>query len=169
MSGGHATGGPAIRPMLVRGYTEFSRHVAMLIEHSRTNVAILTYELDPRLYASDEIVDGFKRFCLSHQRARARILVNQPGRTVKRSNALIDIARMIPSRAEIRQLNEDDVAVEREFVVGDNRCLLYKDRYDQMDARWFEDAPLDALLRLKDFDALWERSLPAREFTTLGI
>ena len=77
--------------------------------------------------------------------------------------------RRASSRIHCRQLSQERQSLIEEYLVGDERSVLYRDRYDQLQAQCHQQAPLEARRRLKDFNPLWEESLPAREFSELRI
>lgn len=153
----------------VEGLPAYSRVATELIGAARLQVAILSHALDARVYGDAAFIEQARRFCLQHERATLRVLVNQPGLSVREANRFIELGRRLPSRIQFRELDEQDRGVVEELLICDERSVLHKERYDALEARCHRHAPLEARLRLKDFNLLWDRSLPAREFSELRI
>lgn len=139
------------------------------IGNAQRGIALFSYALDARVFGDEVFVERLQAFVLSHERARVRILVNRPELALRNAPRLIELARRASSRIHCRQLSQERQSLIEEYLVSDERATLYRDRYDQLQAQWHPQAPLQARRRLKDFNPLWEESLPAREFSELRI
>lgn len=153
----------------VIGRESYAAALEQLVAPARMEVVILSHGFDAALYGGETFVERIKDFCLAHERARVRVLVNQPALAMRGAHRFIELGRRLPSRIQFRQLDEEDRGVVEELVVADGRGLLHRETPDQLEARFIADAPLDARARLKTFDELWERGVPAREFSELKI
>jgi hypothetical protein len=151
------------------GRADMARHAIGLAQKARLELVLLSYDLDARLYGSEAFAEAVKDFLLSHERARLRGLVHSPQSAVRSSNRLIDLARRLSSRIELRQLPEDRVEAREDQLICDGRHFMRRRDPGDLEATWFDDAPLKARQLLKDFEERWQVSTVAREFTDLKI
>lgn len=154
---------------VVTGRDAQASAVLELAQRARMELAILSHAFEAGLYGTQTLVECVKPFCLAHGRARLRVLVNQPALAMRQTHRLIELGRRLPSRISFRQLDEQDHGVVEDIVIADGRSVLHREAPDQIDARLWIEIPLEARLRMKTFEALWKRSVPAREFSELKI
>ncbi len=143
--------------------------VADLAAAARLELVILSHGFDPTVYGTEALVERVKQFCLAHERAHVRVLVNQPALAMRGAHRFVELGRRLPSRISFRQLDEEDRGVIEELVIADGRSALRRETPDQIEARLWIEMPLQARPRLKSFDALWERGAPAQELRELKI
>ncbi len=154
---------------LVVGREAFAAALAEIASAVRLQLSIQTFGFEASLYGDEALVERIKEFCLSHERARVRVLVNQPALAMRGAHRFVELGRRLSSRIQFRQLDDEDHGVVDECVIADEQSLLWRDQPERLEARLALDAPLQARLRLKTFNERWERALPAREFSELGI
>lgn len=133
------------------------------------NIALLSHALDARVYGDAVFVEKIQAFALRDPRCRLRVLVNAPEQTMRQGHRLVELGRRLSSRLHFRQLPEDQKGVVEEYLIIDEKALLHRDAQDRLEARHHPYAPMAARRQLKIFDALWEESLPAREFSELRL
>jgi hypothetical protein len=160
---------PAASESVVVGREAQAAAVLQLAQLAYVEIAILSHGFEARLYGADALAERVKQFCLAHERARVRVLVNQPALAMREAHRLIELGRRLPSRMAFRQLDEEDRGVVEDLVIADGRSVLRREAPNQIEARLWIETPLEARLRLKTFDELWERAVPAREFSELKI
>jgi hypothetical protein len=151
------------------GRAEMAQHALGLVRKARLELVLLSYDLDPRLYGSEEFAEAVKDFLLSHERARLRGLVQSPKSAMRSSNRLVELARRLSSRIELRQLPEDRGELREDQLICDARHFMRRRDPGDLEATFFDDAPLKARDLLKEFDELWQVSTVAREFSDLKI
>ena len=159
---------PQASPTLISGAQAFREALASLATEARMQLSLLSFDLDARTYGDEAFVENVRRFALSHERARVRVLINDTERTMRRAHRLVELGRQLSSRIQFRQLPEEHRGLIEEYLIADERALLSRDRSDALDAR-LESVPLSARLKLREFDPLWEQSTPARELAELRI
>jgi len=147
---------------VVSGAQAFTEHAEQLVRTARLRICLFTQTLDARIYGGERLAEAVRAFVLQHERTRVQVLIQQPEVTVRSANHLVELGRRLSSRIQFRQPAEEQRRIASEYLVGDERQVLYKERADQLEAVWV-DAPLEARLRLRDFDAIWDHAVPARE------
>lgn len=156
-------------PVLVTGGAAFLEHAVRLVEAARLELVICSAMLDRRVYGDETFIDRVRRFVLQHRRARLRVLVGQPQAAMRASHRLVELGRALSSRIEFRQPAEERQLPADEYLIADERVQLIRATPEQLEARYFADAPMAARLQLRVFNALWEEAVPAREFSELRI
>lgn len=156
-------------PVTISGLRGQLQATLQLITSAHQQLRILSQELDRRIWSDPGIVEALRAFAVRSQRAELRILVKQPQRAAQRGHYLVELARRLPSRIAIHELNEEHHGFVEEFTIADEYALLHKRQADDLDAQWYAHAPMDARRMGRRFDALWEASSPARELAVLGI
>ncbi|NGY06339.1 hypothetical protein [Solimonas terrae] len=164
-TGEHASGAVTI----ISGRQAWRDAAVELVGHAQLQLRVLSQELDRRIWSDPDLVEQLQTFALRSQRSELRILVNRPALAAQHGHRLVELARRLPSRIAIRELNEEHRGLTEEFSVADEQALLYKGRHDDLDAQWSAHAPLDARRLRRRFDQLWDESPPARELAILGL
>ena len=140
-----------------------------MVAVARHELALLSVDLERNLFGTDAFTARLRTFILAHRRARLRVLVHEPAAAVRNSIRLVEFGRLLSSRIEFRAMPEDRRKRREEFLIADERALLYRSSPDQLDAKHYPDAPMVARSHLREFEALWQESTVAREMTSLGI
>lgn len=163
------TGREAPRPEAIVGLADMTAAVTRVIGSARNELAILSCRLEPALYGDAALVDALHELALRHERVRVRILVNDPEPAGRRAHRLVEFARRLTSRIEIRQLAEDHRGTIDDCVIADTASVWMRERPDSIESRLFMAVPLEARAQLRRFDPLWEFATPARELMSLHI
>lgn len=162
---------PAAPPpfTVVVGLSGFLQSAEAVARDARMELAICSWGLDRRVFGSEGFVAIVRAFALAHRRARVRVLVQHPVMAMQGAHRLVELGRVLSSRIEFREpLPERKLSAE-EYLVADERSLVHRAGPDQLEAKFYAHAPLEARLRLRTFNALWDEAVPAREFTDLKL
>lgn len=153
----------------VSGTDAFADAALDVVGAARHHLALLSVDLDRRLFGTDAFTEKLRHFILQHRRARLRVLVHDPVAAVRNSIRLIEFGRLLSSRIEFRVVPEDRRKLREEFLIADELSVLYRSAPDQLDAKHYPDAPMVARSHLREFEALWHEATVARELSSLGI
>lgn len=153
----------------VSGAQAFADAALAIVDAARYELALMTVDLDRRLFAGEAFTQRLRNFILQHRRARLRVLVHEPAAAVRNSIRLVEFGRMLSSRVEFRQMPHDRRHQREEFFIADERALLYRGGPDQLDGKHYPDAPLVARSHLRAFEACWNESSVAREMSALSL
>jgi hypothetical protein len=155
---------------LVTGAAEFAARAEHMVGNAKMEVALLTQELDRRVYGTAAFADALRRFVLQHSHTKVRVLVNSTQAAVANSPRLVELGRGLTSFVEFRELQPQRQPVVREEVlIADGRVMLYRETPSDLEAKYYEASPAAARLKLKEFNLLWDESEPAQELRKLGI
>lgn len=161
--------GTAAPYRVVSGIADYTRHAVAIMAAAHVELCLFSHALDHRIYGCEEFSETLKRFILQHRRARLRVLVHSPALAMRRGHRLIELGRALSSRIEFRQLGDENLKLREEYLLADQRSLLYKEAHGDIEARYFESDPLQGRAQMRIFEPLWQESVPAREFTDLKI
>ncbi len=153
----------------VGGTEAFAAAALAVVATARHQLALMTVDLDQRLYGSEAFVQQLRGFILQHRRARLRVLVQEPLLAVRNSPRLVEFGRMLSTRIEFRQVPAARRRLRQEVLIADERAVLYRGAPDQTEAKHYEQAPLVARSHLRAFETQWQEAVVAREFSALGM
>ena len=157
-------------PEVLTGAAAFAARAVEMIAQARTEVAILSQELDRRVYAGEAFTNAIRRFVLQHERTRVRVLVNATQAAMAASPRFVELGRSLSSFVEFRELRPArQQTVRDEYLIADGRVLLYRETPQDLEARYHGQTPHVAREKLRDFDLLWNESEPAQELRRLGL
>lgn len=155
---------------LLEGSAAFAAKAAEMVAGARMELALLTQELNERVYSTENFVAVVRGFVLQHRHARLRVLVNHTQRAISGGSRIVEFGRKMTSFVEFRELlPERRMAVREEYLIADGRQLLYRETPETLESKYYGALPHHAHLKLKSFDTFWNESLPAQELRSLGI
>ncbi len=131
--------------------------LSFLATPSRT-VRIYSQELDHALFDRADVTDALSAFVRHGPPARAQILIHSSSSIVSRGHQLLELARRLDSKIEIRKVPGELATDRASFVLADERgyYLLPDHREYQAMANAFD--PVQAERLAERFDYLWDRS-----------
>lgn len=155
---------------LVIGVAAFAERATQMVAGARMELALLSQELDRRIYGTEGFADALRKFVLQHQRTRVRVLVSHTQAAIGNAPRLVELGRTLSSFVEFRELMPiRQQTVRDEYLVADGRVLLYRETPNDLEARFHDKAPHLGRMQLKHFDLLWNEAEPAQELRKLGI
>lgn len=155
------------------GPEQFSRAELVLIRQARHKLYILTPDFEPDRYNSVHFADVLSSFIRRSRFVDARILIGDPTIAVRWGHKVVHLARRLPSKLRIRQLNKQDFDTEKEkgeaWIVADAIGLLRRDPGDGMKGMLAAKS-IPAAQRASDkFQEMWERAREVQDFRNLDI
>lgn len=127
-----------------------------LVGAARRSVHIYSRDLDPHLYDNSGFLEAMTRFLTGHPRAEARVIVQQPAKAVRDDNRLIDLARRLSSRFEIREPGPQHREYNAAFLVVDAGAVLYRELGDRFEAQLHKDNRALARQLIRYHTEVWE-------------
>lgn len=146
----------------VEGRSDYLQAVEALLSQARREVQLYSIALDPALYAGPAAIDLWRQWATVSSRSQARVLVHDAKKAVGRPNPLIHLGLQLSSRFAFRDTPPRHMPVG-DMLIVDGRHLLKRAQSDSRTALLHIDAPLAARETLREFDKLWEESLPSAE------
>jgi hypothetical protein len=134
----------------------FAHHAKEIVAGARRELAILGERLDSTIY-DQPLAELISRLARADRNARVRILLKDIQPITERGHALLDLARRLSSKVEIRKLLIEPENETEAFLVADRLQVLYQ--HSDGDYTGFANyqAGPEAAKLLDTFDHLWER------------
>jgi hypothetical protein len=155
---------------LLSGAADYAARATQMVSQARTELALLSQELDRRIYGTEVFTEAVRRFVLQHKHTRVRVLVNSTQAALGNSPRFVELGRLLSSFVEFREVPGPRQQVTRdEYLVTDGRVLLYRETPQDLESRYYGSSPGIARLHLKEFDKLWNEATVAQELRKLGL
>ena len=140
-----------------------------LLAHPSRTVRIYSQELDHSLFDRADVTDALSSFVRHGPPARLQILIHSSSSIVSRGHQLLELARRLDSKIEIRKVPGELATDRASFVLADERgyFLLPDHREYQAMANAFD--PVEAERLAERFDYLWDRSEADPDLRVLRI
>ena len=131
-------------------------------------LSVLSPNLESALFATPSFVDAVSEFARRAAATHVQILVEDSRAIAEAANRLLELARRLPSKIEIRRLPDDDVeAHPGSFVVADERAYWVVPDRDAFAGFSHCDDRVEAKRLVEAFDRLFARSVEDRELRLL--
>lgn len=149
---------------LLTSFEEVREGAVQIAAGAERLITILTPDLEPGIYDSEEFLEALKRLLLAKRFAKVRILIADPGRTVRNGNRLVRLACRLNTFIEFRNLRAElRDSVTAAYIIADDKAVLYRAKQRGHDGIMGSYEPVVAQQHLDDFDKLWEASVEERE------
>ncbi|HKY92831.1 MAG TPA: hypothetical protein VJM11_17400 [Nevskiaceae bacterium] len=153
----------------VSGSAEFAQAALDTVGVARHQLSLMTVNLPQLVFGSEAFAEKLRTFVLGHRRASLRVLVHEPADAVRNSVRLAEFGRLLSSRIEFREVPATRRQLKEEYLIADEKAVLYRASTESLDAKFYAAAPMVARSHLRTFDAIWQEAQVAREFTALKI
>jgi hypothetical protein len=141
---------------LLEALEAFRVHALKMVQQGRGQLCILSDTLDAPLYNTDEFRDAVRTLVTRDRYGQARFLVKDIRPMIEDGHRLLQLARRLPGKVDVRKLTQPPQNTDHAWMVVDNAILLYK--HDDTAYHGYVDyaaAPKCKLL-LEEFTNLWE-------------
>ncbi|MGD8418319.1 MAG: GNAT family N-acetyltransferase [Pseudomonadales bacterium] len=132
-------------------------------------VRIYSQTLDHQLFDRPDVTDALSAFVRSGPPTRLLVLIHSSGSIVSRGHQLVELARRLNSKIEIRTV-PTELAVDRHScVISDEQGYLLLPDHETYQAIANRYDPVQAQRLADRFDYLWERSATDPELRVLRL
>lgn len=145
---------------IVTTFEDVRDAVVKVADCAKKTITILTPDLEPGIYDTEEFLEAVKHLVLAKRIARVRVLISDPGRTVRNGNRLIGLGRRLNTHIDFRNLHEDHRAtLTGAFIIADETAVLYRADGRRYDGIMGTFEPSVARQHLEAFEKPWHDSL----------
>jgi hypothetical protein len=123
-------------------------------------MSIFTEDLEPDVYDEAPFLDIIKRFVLSRNFAKVRVLTHRPLQLIGNSNRFVAMSRRLSSYIEIRVADPKYSHNASAMMIADSKAIMYRARARQWEGVAGFNQPPIARLHLTEFDEMWVGSPP---------
>ncbi len=123
-------------------------------------MSIYTADLEPPVYDEATFLEIIKRFVLSRNFAKVRVLTHEPLRLIANTNRFVAMSRPLSSYIEIRSAAPRFSANRCAMMIADSNAIMFRTQASRWEGVAGFNQPPIARLHLQDFDEMWIASAP---------
>jgi predicted GNAT family N-acyltransferase len=151
------------------GELDCRRGLLGLLGEPRRRLLVLSQQLDHVLFDEEAVVEAVSAFARSAATTQVRLLIADSSLIVSRGHRLVELARRLDSRIEIRKVAEEVGPGDASFVTWDQQGYFLMPDFRQYLASADRYDPVQARRLTEQFNQLWERSSTDPELRVLRI
>lgn len=155
------------QPVTSRG--ENTDIVLALANQARRNLRLITPDLEPELYDNAAFVEAVQTLALRSPRTFIRVLVQDTARVIKSGHRLIELARRLSANVAIHVPGHEHKEFARSMLIADEVGFLQRNLADRYHGIADFNAPRIARDMARQFDEMWDKSLPDPNLRRLFI
>ncbi len=153
---------------VIEGRDAMREALIQVIGQAQRDLLVSSACLESALYKATDVVEALKQQALAQRRLRIKLIISDPKRAMEQAEPLIELARRLSSQFKFREPVGVVHQFEEECIIADRLAYLYRDRPDNLMAKFaLRDGP-GAHPLVQRFDERWLNSQPAMEFRRLG-
>jgi len=105
---------------------DYQRHALNAVQQGRRKLYILSDLLDDPVYNTDAFRDAVRNLAIKDRYSEVRILVKDIKPLVERGHRLLELARRLSSKVQLRKLTVPPLNNDQAYMIVDNATILYK-------------------------------------------
>ncbi len=161
---------PQPEPLACDSSKDMCRTVTAILRQARHRIDVLSPALAPLLPDDDAVLAEVRRLATSGRQARLRILIHDADPILRAGHRFIDLAQRLDSAIRVRSIvDADDLAYPSGLLLNDVGGYLLQPNTLRPEATGCSHAPGDNGRLMRDFDALWQRAVPATSLRLLQL
>ncbi len=142
---------------LIDELDDFSRHSLQVVESSRREVLLLSKTLDPAIYDNEPFYQSILDLARRDRNVQVRILVKDIQPVVEHGHRILNLARRLSSKIEIRKLLIKPEKDSITYLIGDRKHLLYMHEDQVYNGFVNYDAAQESKSLADEFTYLWDK------------
>lgn len=143
--------------------TEIAEHQLAclhLAEQAHRTLRIFSYDLDASLFDQQLFIDAVKQLALRGRSSHIQILLQNNERVQKEGHRLVELARKLTSKIEIRHPHSDYIDTTENFIIADTTGYIRRRMHSRYEGEMNFNDPLVTKHLADHFSTIWERSEP---------
>jgi len=151
-----------------------NRHQVQLIaqqiaQRARQHIEILTYDLDAPLYDNPLFLGAVTKLARANRDLCLRVLLQNNEKVQKEGHRLIELARRLTSKIEIRKPHPDFQDLRQFFMVVDTQDYFRCPNHQRYEGEAELKAPFKARELMQLYNEIWESSEPDSDLRRLYL
>lgn len=155
--------------LVPRDRDQCQRIIAHLAGQARRELCLLSRDLDRALYDQAPFLDALRELALRGAQSRIRILLQDPAGVARQGHRILELARRLTSRIELRRPAEEWLNHPENFLLADSGGYVHWELWNRYEASADYQAPLQVRRLRAQFDAIWDTGEPDPELRRLHL
>lgn len=157
------------------GQTKFSGReealaaLALYVTKPRRTLYLYSQHLDSSLFDNSDVIAGLSAFVRAAPPNQLKVLIHSSELAVAQGHRLVELARRLESKVEIRLVPSDASSDDRTFLCWDNTGYWLLPDYSNYSGQTNDTDPVLASRLAGDFERIWQRSVSDPELRLLGL
>lgn len=148
---------------------EVCQQVAIdLVAQARRSLCLWSRDLERRVYDCPEFITAVRILACRSRFSSVRLLVHDPKAVTQHGHRLLELARRLSSRIELRQVATDYQEYAAAFLIVDEMGLMLRPNAERYEGFFSFKTPLKAREQHHFFNEAWDKSQPHPEFRQLS-
>lgn len=154
---------------LLETLEEFRAALDAMAPQAKRHIKIFTQELEPSFYDRSDFLDLLTPLFKDQRGFSVSILLKDPNKAAKLGHRLAELQKRLPTRCEIRSLPREYEEMTDEYMLVDDIGMIKRFALGNMRGHCeFRSVP-DAVKYAREFNDIWERSMPCTELRRLAL
>ena len=154
---------------LLETLEEFRAALDAMTPQAKRHIKIFTQELEHAFYDRAEFLDLLTPLFKDQRGFTVSILLKDPNKAAKVGHRLVELQKRLPTRCEIRSLPREYEEMTDEYLIVDDLGMIKRFALGNMRGHCeFRSVP-DAVKYGREFNDIWERSMPCTELRRLAL
>ena len=143
--------------------------VTCMAQQSRHSVEIISRDLDPAIYDSEDFVDAVKKMILDNRRAKVRIMVFESRTIASQGHRLVTLAENLNSFIDIRNPGVEHKDYKESLFIADSVAYVHRLNGGRFEASLNFCNKRQSKMLLDQFDEMWEKATPDTNLRKIHI
>jgi len=135
---------------------DFIQHSINCMRASSRSIAISSEALRDDIFTQTEFIDAIATFALADRHAHIRILTHTNKLYSRRSTKLIELARRLPSKINLKVVPPDSMIDLPKFIILDANKLIYFNDENHLEGFCTYKSRTESKSLLERFDHVWQ-------------
>jgi hypothetical protein len=161
--------GESTGTILLESLADFRCAIDRMAEQAKRNIKIFTQELDHDLYDQAPFIKILSSLCRNQRGFSLQLILKDANKAAKFGHRLVELQKRVPSSIEIRGLPNEYQDLTDEYLIVDDQAMVKRFSIGYMRGHCEFRAIPDAVKYGRQFNEIWERSLPCQELRRLSL
>lgn len=160
---------PALPHRVLKNRDEVRDYLAELAESAMHEIVIFAPRLDADLFNSARFARALASFAARHRHNLARIVVEDTEQALRDNDRLVELCRRLSDFIHLQQVGEEHLGRREMFVVVDHQGYLRQQDLAKPDCIAHPRDTREAVVLVRRFNELWDRSEAIASLRTSGL
>ena len=151
------------------GRQEAIQVLVQMLSTARRTLCLYSQQLDSHLFDDADVVDALSKFVRAAAPNQLQVLIHSSQLAVARGHRLVELARRLESKIEIRLVPQDMHSEDRTFLAWDNAGYWLQPDHSKYLGDANDADPVRASRLAGEFERAWQRSASDPELRVLGL